>query len=80
MSERRQPLAILPRLMRIREAAIYVGVGQSKFREMVSAGRIAQPTEEDGVVRWRTEDLDEYVDGLLRRGETRSSKRPTRAL
>lgn len=75
------PLPFPPRLLRAAEAAGYLGMGLTKFRELVAAGRIAQPTEADGLVRWERRDLDDYADGLHQR-ETAPivSPRPIRAV
>ena len=58
-----------PRLLRAEAAAYYVGLGRTKFLELVDAGTIAQPSDEDPP-RWKREDLDDYADSLHRRGET----------
>lgn len=72
---------IVPRLMRAAEAASYLGMGLTKFRELVAAGRIAQPTDADGLVRWERADLDEYADGLHQRPEVaKVAPRPVRAV
>ena len=56
-----------PRMMRAPEAARYVALSESKFHELVKAGRIAEPlrSEQRGrVVAWDVNDLDSYVDSL----------------
>lgn len=79
MTSRASP--VLPRLMRAAEAAAYLGMGLTKFRELVAAGRIAQPTEADGLVRWERADLDDYADGLHQRPEVaKVPPRPVRAV
>jgi excisionase family DNA binding protein len=72
--------ALLPRLFRAAEAAQYLGMGVTKFRELVAQGRIAQPSEEDGLVRWDRTDLDEYADGLRQRPEPVQPPREVRAI
>lgn len=61
--------APLPRLFRAAEAAQYLGMGETKFRELVGCGRIAPPREADGLVRWDVHDLDAYADDLPYRGD-----------
>lgn len=82
MTPRRSPsLHIVPRLLRVREAAAYVGLGETQFRELVDAGEISQPTDQSPP-RWKREHLDAYVDDLPLRGEKvlNSTDREVRAL
>jgi predicted DNA-binding transcriptional regulator AlpA len=55
----------LPRrgLSRI-EAAAYVGIGPTKFDEMVADGRMPKPFRVDTRVIWDIRDLDPAIDGL----------------
>ena len=46
------PLAYPPRGLSREEAARYVGVGVTKFDEMVSDGRMPRPKRIDGRVIW----------------------------
>lgn len=80
-TRRTPPLQFTPRLLRIREAAAYVGVRETRFRELVYAGQIQQPTAETPP-RWKREHLDAYVDDLPLRGEKVpvSTPREVRAL
>jgi len=64
-----------PRLLRVTDAAAYIGLRETKFRELVDAGRIPKPRRQDGVVAWDVRDLDAYVDGLPRDGESVSHSR-----
>lgn len=67
--------------MRAAEASAYLGMGQTKFRELVAAGRIAQPSEADGLVRWERRDLDDYADSLHHRASMSNvPARPIRAV
>lgn len=75
MTRSRQTFPILPRLMKAPMAAWYLGMSETKFADLVKTGRIAQPSDEDGMVRWRLEDLDAYADSLRRRDEP--AKTPT---
>lgn len=45
-------------------AAAYVGVGATKFDEMVSDGRMPQPKRVDGCVIWDVRALDLAFDAL----------------
>lgn len=49
---RADPIAYAPRGMSRDEAARYVGVGVTKFDEMVSDGRMPRPKRVDGRVIW----------------------------
>lgn len=75
MTRPRATFPILPRLMKAPMAAWYLSMSETKFAELVKAGRIAQPSDADGMVRWRLEDLDAYVESLHRRDEP--AKTPT---
>ncbi|MGY3615928.1 helix-turn-helix transcriptional regulator [Bradyrhizobium sp. USDA 10063] len=55
---RADPIAYPPRGMRREEAARYVGVGVSKFDEMVADGRMPRPKRVDGRVIWDRLRLD----------------------
>jgi predicted DNA-binding transcriptional regulator AlpA len=46
------------------EAAIYVGIGTSKFDELVAAGRMPQPKRIDGRKVWDVRALDLAFDSL----------------
>jgi hypothetical protein len=47
------------------EAAIYVGVGTTKFDEMVADGRMPQPGRIDGRKIWDLRNLDMAFDALF---------------
>jgi predicted DNA-binding transcriptional regulator AlpA len=53
-----------PRLMELERAAAYVGLGPTKFSEMVKAGHMPKPVDLDGSPRWDRVDLDRTVDDL----------------
>jgi predicted DNA-binding transcriptional regulator AlpA len=44
------------------EAAVYVGIGSTKFDELVSDGRMPKPFRIDGRVIWDIHDLDSAID------------------
>lgn len=52
MTERPDSLSYAPRGLNRDEAARYVGVGATKFDEMVSDGRMPRPKRVDGRVIW----------------------------
>jgi excisionase family DNA binding protein len=52
-----------PRLMRVQEACAYIGVGTTKFYDLVKRGLI-EVKKIDGATRVVTESLDRYVDNL----------------
>jgi len=65
---------IYPTRGRSREqAAAHIGVGETKFDELVRDGRMPQPYIIDGRVVWCVYELDEFFDRLPRRGETASN-------
>jgi predicted DNA-binding transcriptional regulator AlpA len=52
MTLRPDPIAYPPRGMSRDEAARYIGVGNTKFDEMVADGRMPRPKRVDGQVIW----------------------------
>ena len=72
MSERGR-LPILPRRLPVKLACLYVGVSETKFRELVNKGHVPAPKRIDGNVGWDVRDLDLYVDNLPRDGEEPSN-------
>lgn len=64
--------AIRPhRGLRLEIAAAYVGVGRTKFLEMVEDGRMPAPRRIDGVRVWDIRDLDVAFNDLPVDGEGR---------
>lgn len=59
-------ITFAPRLMRAVVAASYLGMSETKFRELVHAGKIARPKRQDGLVSWDVRDLDAFADALPR--------------
>ncbi|MGH1571755.1 XRE family transcriptional regulator [Methylobacterium sp. P31] len=58
-------LTVSPRRgLRREEAALYVGVGPTKFDEMVRDGRMPRPKRIDGCVVWDLRRLDAAWDAL----------------
>jgi len=70
MTEQRRSVLPLPtrRGLNREQAADYIGVGTTKFDEMVEDGRMPQPKEIDGRVTWDRRQLDEAYDRLPNRG------------
>lgn len=58
MTARPDPIAYAPRGMSRDEAARYIGVGATKFDEMVADGRMPKPKRVDGRVVWDRVKLD----------------------
>jgi predicted DNA-binding transcriptional regulator AlpA len=58
------------------QAAAYIGVGETKFDQMVSDGRMPQPRVIDGRVVWCVYEIDDFFDRLPRRGETAANMKP----
>ncbi len=63
------PISLPPRGLQRRQAAEYVGVGVSKFDEMVKDGRMPEPAKIDILRIWIRPRLDEAMDALCNRPE-----------
>jgi predicted DNA-binding transcriptional regulator AlpA len=53
--------------LRREEAAQYVGVGATKFDQLIEDGRMPQPIRIDGCVVWDIVDLDRSFEALKER-------------
>jgi predicted DNA-binding transcriptional regulator AlpA len=53
-----------PRGLRAPDAAAYVGIGRSKFFELVEEGRLPKPVKIDGCVVWDRFALDAAFDAF----------------
>jgi len=60
---------IIPRGLNRAQAARYVGVGASKFNEMVEDERMPAPRRVDGRKVWDRQELDDAFDVLPHDGE-----------
>jgi len=58
------PLSLAPRGLSRIQAAEYIGVGVTKFDEMVGDGRMPRPKRIDGRNVWDRIKLDEAFDAL----------------
>jgi hypothetical protein len=58
-----------PRAFSREQAAAHVGVGTTKFEQMVADGRMPKPFAIDGRVVWCVYELDTYFDRLPRRDQ-----------
>jgi hypothetical protein len=56
------------------QAAAHIGVGETKFDELVRDGRMPEPYVIDGRVVWCVYELDWYFDRLPRRGQNAASQ------
>jgi predicted DNA-binding transcriptional regulator AlpA len=65
---RRVVLALEPRGLDRVKAAAYVGVGPTKFDEMVADGRMPKPARVDGRVLWDRHQLDAAFDDIFDQG------------
>lgn len=63
----------LQRAFRSPDAAAYLSLSETKFRQLVQSGRIPRPKRIDGVVTWDIKDLDSFYDDLPREGEPNTS-------
>lgn len=57
-------LPVIRRGLRRPDAAMYVGLGASKFDAMVKDGRMPKPKRVDGCVIWDVRELDLAFDNL----------------
>jgi hypothetical protein len=64
MTTRPDPVAYAPRGMSRDEAARWIGVGATKFDEMVADGRMPRPKRVDGRVVWDRLRLDAAFSDL----------------
>lgn len=55
--------------LRLEEAAAWVGIGRTKFLELVDDGRMPAPRKIDGARVWDIRELDVAFDDLPRDGE-----------
>jgi predicted DNA-binding transcriptional regulator AlpA len=60
----RLPLSLAPRGLSRVQAAEYIGVGVTKFDEMVDDGRMPRPKRVDGRLVWDRVKLDSAFDEL----------------
>ena len=60
----RLPLSLAPRGLSRVQAAEYIGVGVTKFDEMVADGRMPRPKRIDGRLVWDRIRLDEAFEAL----------------
>jgi len=58
------PISLAPRGLSRIQAAEYIGVGVTKFDEMVDDGRMPKPKRIDGRTVWDRLKLDAAFDGL----------------
>jgi predicted DNA-binding transcriptional regulator AlpA len=58
-----------PRLLRLEGAANYLGMGRSKFQELVSDGRLPKPIHLDGMRLWDRQTLDSVADDLVAKSD-----------
>lgn len=70
MSERQRTRPDVQRRgLRLEDAAAWVGVGRTKFLELVDDGRMPAPRRIDGARVWDVRELDVAFDDLPRDGE-----------
>lgn len=63
----------VPRFLRAPDAAYYLGLSETRFRELVRAGMIAGRVQDKGSVMWDVSSLDTYADSLPRDGQPANS-------
>lgn len=59
-----------PRAMRADRASAYLGLGRSFFLELVTEGKMPQPTRIRGAVLWDRHELDAAFEDLKNGGPT----------
>jgi predicted DNA-binding transcriptional regulator AlpA len=62
--EQQDYLSYPPRGLRVEGAAAYIGMGKTKFLELVQDGRMPKPIKMDTVVVWDRFELDAAFDDL----------------
>ena len=67
---------VSPRGLKLMQAARYVGVGATKFAEMVNDGRMPKPRRVDARKVWDSRELDDAFDALPHDGEENESENP----
>ena len=68
------PLSLPPRGLSRAQAAEYVGLGVTKFTELVTDGRMPKPTRIDGRIIWDRVKLDEAFAALTEAPEEARSE------
>ena len=58
------PASLAPRGLKRRWGAAYIGVGPTKWDEMVADGRMPKPKQIDGRKVWDREEIDEAFAAL----------------
>lgn len=67
---------ISPRGLKLAQAARYVGVGVTKFNEMVADGRMPKARKIDTRKVWDSRELDDAFDALPHDGEGDDGENP----
>lgn len=62
-----------PRMLPVKAAAEYVGIGTTKFRELEAAGEIPKRVPIAGQPRWDRRELDRYIEKTRRASISRLS-------
>lgn len=62
-------ISITPRGLSAPRAAQYLGVSETKLRELVMRGDVPRPRRIDSRVLWDRMDLDNYFENLPREGD-----------
>jgi predicted DNA-binding transcriptional regulator AlpA len=70
------PLRFVPRGLNREQSASYVGVGTTKFDEMVADGRMPKPKMIDARRVWDRDKLDVYFDNLADLGKECAEANP----
>lgn len=65
MSRRGFASIIEPRGLRLPDAAAYVGMGQTKFLELVKVGKFPEAKKIDGLTIWDRKALDRAMDEIF---------------
>jgi predicted DNA-binding transcriptional regulator AlpA len=58
------PSALAPRGLNRQQSAAYIGIGTTKFDQMVADGRMPRPKRIDGRVLWDRVALDQAFEAL----------------
>jgi predicted DNA-binding transcriptional regulator AlpA len=72
----KQSLGYAPRLFRLEQAAAYLGMGRTKFLELVEKGKLPKPMHIDSMRAWDRQALDTAVDDLAAEATDNNGGRP----
>ncbi len=61
----------IPELLTIRELATILKVSQRSIWRLVASGQLVEPLRVGGSIRWRPDDIRDWIDNGCERGNTK---------